>query len=240
MAHLCRITQQILCADTSAFFHGLQVCPAGQRGVVGPPSACNTGGAAKLPTKIIEPSNANSIFFTAESPLRECPTVVLWPRMSLTPGLSGVHRVFRNRKNPMTLRSAFEDLVGTTLASISGLLAKIEYLSSLRGGRPSAPYQHWGLARVYGEHAAQKALSEAHRTLFLKVLRTSLRDLHRGAGLDKEALSIPAQDYLEELRGRGSDLLPADLGGGSVRHFNSVLRALSSLAKHSPPSTPLV
>jgi hypothetical protein len=140
----------------------------------------------------------------------------------------------------MTLHSAFEDLIGSTLASISGLLAKIEYLSSLRNGDRSGTYEHWGLARVYGEQAAQQALAEAHQTLFLKVLRTSLRQLHQGAELGHGALSIPAQDYLEGLRKRRADLLPADLGGGSARHFSSVLQALSSLAKHSPPSTPLV
>jgi len=139
----------------------------------------------------------------------------------------------------MTLRSAFEDLVGSTLSAISGVLARIEYLSSLRRGDRGAAYQHWGLARVYGEYAAQQALAEAHRALFLKVLRTSLRDLHRGAALGETALAIPARDYLEELRTRQTELLPTDLGGGSVRHFNSVLQALSSLAKHSPPSTPL-
>jgi hypothetical protein len=138
----------------------------------------------------------------------------------------------------MTLRSALEDLLGSTLASISGLLAKIEYLSSLRNGDRTGPYQHWGLTRVYGEHAAQQAMAEAHRMLFLKLLRTSLRELHLGR--DIEALSNPAQDYLREIRTRRSDLLPADMGGGSTRHFNSVLQALSSLAKHSPPSTPLV
>lgn len=140
----------------------------------------------------------------------------------------------------MTLRSALEDLLGSTLASVSGLLAKIDYLSSLRNGDRSGPYQHWGLTRVYGEHAAQQAMAEAHRTLFLKVLRTSLRQLHHGTDLGGALLSIPAQDYLKEVRARRSDLLPADLGGGSGRHFNSVLQALSSLAKHSPPSTPPV
>jgi len=138
----------------------------------------------------------------------------------------------------MTLKSAFEDLIGTTLAALSGTLAKIEYLSSLRPAGKGTPYQHWGLARIYGDVAAQQALAEAHRKLFLKVLRTSLRDLQAGAALGKNALAQPAGEYLDELRARQSDLLPADLGGGSVRHFSSVLRALSSLAKHAPPSTP--
>lgn len=138
----------------------------------------------------------------------------------------------------MTLKSAFEDLVSTTLAAVSGTLSKIEYLSSLRPGGKETPYQHWGLTRVYGDVAAQRALAEAHRNLFLSVLRTSLRDLSAGAALGKSALAQPANEYLEELRCHQADLVPADLGGGSSRHFSSVLRALSSLAKHAPPSTP--
>lgn len=138
----------------------------------------------------------------------------------------------------MTLKSAFEDLLSTTLAALSGSLAKIEYLSSLRPGGTATPYQHWGLSRVYGDAAAQQALAEAHRGLFLNVLRTSLKDLHSGAALGKEALAQPGRDYLEQLRAHHTDLLPADLGGGSVRHFSSVLRALSGLAKYAPPSTP--
>ena len=138
----------------------------------------------------------------------------------------------------MTLQSAFEDLIGTTLAAISGLLAKIEYLSSLRGNDVASSYRHWGLTRVYGEKAAQQAMAEAHRALFLRVLRTSLRDLHRGSALGGTTLAVPARDYLEQLRARRAELLPADLGGGTARHFNSVLRALSSLEKHSTLSIP--
>ena len=122
----------------------------------------------------------------------------------------------------------------------SGVLAKIEYLSSLRRGDSTSAYGHWGLARVYGEKAAQQAMAEAHRMLFLKFLRTSLRDLHQGAALGEGSLKIPGRDYLATLQARQAELLPADLGGGSARHFNSVLRALSSLERYSPPSTPRV
>lgn len=138
----------------------------------------------------------------------------------------------------MTLKSAFEDLLSTTLSAISGSLSKIQYLSSLRPGGKGTNYQHWGLARVYGDAAAQQALGQAHGRLFLNVLRTSLKDLHSGGALGRDILAEPAREYLEQLRAGQADLLPEDLGGGSPRHFNSVLRALSSLAKHAPPSTP--
>jgi hypothetical protein len=131
----------------------------------------------------------------------------------------------------MTLMSAFDDLVGTTLAAVSGILGKLEYISRLReAGRE--PYSHWGLSRVYGEAAAQEALAEAHRLLFLRVLHTPLRELRNDMVVSSEASRMKPGDYLENLRRRSSVLLPPDLGGGSARHFSSVLHALSSLASN--------
>ena len=66
----------------------------------------------------------------------------------------------------MALKSALEDLLGTTLAGVAGTVGKIEYLASLRDAASGA-YSHWGLTRAYGEMAAQHALAEAHRLLFL-------------------------------------------------------------------------
>jgi hypothetical protein len=137
----------------------------------------------------------------------------------------------------MTLLSALEDLLATTLAAVSGIVGKLDYLSSLRDkGRGS--YSHWGLARVYGDGAAQQALAEAHRLLFLKVLRTSLRTLRDDVAVSSGALRMPPGEYVENLRTHVPALLPQDLGGGSARHFSSVLHALSSLAKHRQDATP--
>src|SRR5713101_7376171 len=130
----------------------------------------------------------------------------------------------------MTLKSAFEDLIGTTLAAVSGIIAKLEYVSSLRSFFGSL-YSHWGLARVHGEGAAQGALAEAHRLLFLKVLRTSLRSLREDVAVSSGAAHMDPGQYVEELRGHLPTLLPPDMGGGSERHFSSVLLALSSLTK---------
>ena len=136
----------------------------------------------------------------------------------------------------MTLKSAFEDVIGTTLTAISGVIAKLDYISSLRNSSGKS-YAHWGLGRVYGEGAAHQALAEAHRLLFLKVLRTSLRNLREDAEVSSGG-EIPVNQYLDNLRSNLPALLPEDLGGGSGRHLNSVLLALSALLKSRPPSTP--
>ena len=52
----------------------------------------------------------------------------------------------------------------------------------------SGNYSHWGLTRAYGEVAAQQALAEAHRLLFLRLLRTPLRTLRDDVMVSSEAL----------------------------------------------------
>ena len=136
----------------------------------------------------------------------------------------------------MTLKSAFEDLTGTTLKAISGILGRLDYVSELRAS--GASYQHWGLARVHGEMAAHQALAAAHRSLVSQVLRTPLRNLLDDAETCSSAKGVTPSAYLENLRNRASGLLPPNPAGASARHLNSVLHALSSLAatrRHSIP-----
>lgn len=139
----------------------------------------------------------------------------------------------------MTLRSALEDVLATTLTAVSGIVGKLEYLSSLRD-RASGEYSHWGLSRVYGDRSAQQALAEAHSLVFLKMLRTSLRTLRGDVVVSSEAQQVPPAEYVENLRTHVPALLPQDLGGGSARHFSSVLHALSSLAKSRRDASPPV
>ena len=130
----------------------------------------------------------------------------------------------------MTLKSAFEDVVSTTLAAVKGTIRKLDYISGLRS--PDGSYSHWGLTKVHGNEPAQRALAESHRLLFLKLLRTPLRDLRADVEVSSAELPVTPQEYVENLRCQSAELLPHDLGGGSARHFSSVLLALSSLAKH--------
>jgi hypothetical protein len=127
----------------------------------------------------------------------------------------------------MPLLSALDDILVNTLSVIPGLLGRLEYVSGLRSG---IGYGHWGLSRVHGERAAQQALADAHGLVLSEVLRTPLRRLVE----DVEAACVgsdrPPSVYLQELYRKYSSLLPQEVGGGSTRHFSSVLHALSALA----------
>ena len=127
----------------------------------------------------------------------------------------------------MPLVSALDDILVNTLAAIPGLLGRLEYLSGLRAG---GSYGHWGLSRVHGERTAQQALTDAHELVLSEVLRTPLRKLVE----DVETACIESDRrpsvYLQELYRKYPTLLPEEVGGGSTRHFSSVLHALSALA----------
>ena len=135
----------------------------------------------------------------------------------------------------MSLRSAVDDLTTTTLAVFPGLLAKLKYVAGLRGD--DGNYAHWGLSRVYGDSAAQRALAETHGVLTGEILRTPLRNLMEDAEACGSAQSEPAAAYLQDLQQKGSGLLPENAGGGATRHFSSVLVALSALARNRQRAT---
>jgi len=132
----------------------------------------------------------------------------------------------------MVLLSAFEDFVVRTLGIFSGPLSQLTYLGSLRC---NGQYQHWGLARAYGDAAAGAAISEAHTQVWLEVLRTPLRKL---VG---ELNTAPQGSALEQATGWSNQvpaLTPLNLAGGSRRHFHSILLAISLLPQPAPESTP--
>lgn len=135
----------------------------------------------------------------------------------------------------MTCLSASEDFLASTLAALPGMWGKLEYLSGLR--TDAGNYEHWGLTRLHGESAVQRALAEAHRELFLKILRTPLARLLEDARLSAAERELEAAQYLQELADGSQTLLPEDLGGGLEPHFSSVLKALSKLAQGRSSAT---
>lgn len=137
----------------------------------------------------------------------------------------------------MALLSALDDLLSRTLAAIPGMLARLEYLSSLKiDGR----YGHWGLSRVHGERAARRALVDAHKMLVGEVLQTPLELLVEDSEAAYAAEGREAPTYLEELAHRESSLLPEEAAkSATTRHFNSVLSALSALTKAQRRATRL-
>jgi hypothetical protein len=146
-----------------------------------------------------------------------------------------VNNSFSVNRKRMRLRSAFEDLTNSTLRAFSGILAKLEYLSSLREG---ASYAHWGLASVYGEKAAQDALSQAHHFIFSEILRTPLRELMKDVEQSSSRIGLTPGAYLNHLRNSTDKLVPGGPGSGARQHFSSVLYALSNLEKSRRAAIP--
>jgi hypothetical protein len=128
----------------------------------------------------------------------------------------------------MTLYSAVDDFALKTLASVPGVLGKLRYVSGLR--RADGSYQHWGLGRTFGERPACEAIESQHRELMLKVLRMPLKDVLEDAIVSASAEQVSVADYMAALRENADKLVPADVAGGSVGHFRSILQALGSLA----------
>ena len=136
----------------------------------------------------------------------------------------------------MTLKSALQDLRETTLAAVSGLLAKLAYLGSLR--RREGGYLHWGMSLVHGEESSDRALKLAHTEVLSTVLRTPISDLVEDLRESSRDKQQTAGAYIEGMREQLSELLPSPQDAPSARHLSSVLVALSSLEKSSKRATP--
>lgn len=135
----------------------------------------------------------------------------------------------------MTLYSPLEDFMQRTVSSVEGMWSKLEYVADLR--QEGGGYEHWGLERVFGHEPAERAIASAHRNLVLDLLRTPLQRLMEEARISARQRELPVNMYVQGLYSRCEKLLPERLGGGSVKHFNSVLLALSALAACHPVNT---
>ena len=136
----------------------------------------------------------------------------------------------------MALRSVFEDFERTTLAAIPGLLGKLHYIAQLHDGRGG--YSHWGMERIHGKEAAQRAIRTAHAAVLTQVLRTSLRvldeDLRRSASRG-HGTALEFLSSLEELTVRA---LPDQALPATQKHFTAVLHALSALLRSQAHASP--
>src|SRR6202167_2398925 len=103
----------------------------------------------------------------------------------------------------MTLKSALQDVRETTLAAVSGLLAKLTYLSSLR--RREGGYLHWGMSLVHGEEASNRALKAAHTEVLSTVLRTPMSELVEDLRESSQDSEKSAATYVEARTKKGND-----------------------------------
>ena len=136
----------------------------------------------------------------------------------------------------MTLKSALQDFKETTLTAISGLLGKLSYLASLR--RPGGRYHHWGMESRYGRESSTDALKTAHVEVLSGVLRTPLPELVEDLEQASSKDGVPADEYIEGMRGKFDNLLPEGRQNAPAStHLNSVLAALSRLVRNRGRAT---
>lgn len=136
----------------------------------------------------------------------------------------------------MSLRSALQDIKETTLAAVSGLLGKLSYLASLRGGQ--GQYEHWGMETVHGVEPSARALRQAHMEVVAKILRMPLPTLLDDLRQSSEGCGIAGLEYVEKMRGQFEDLLPEGRQNTPAStHLNSILVALSNLERNRGRAT---
>jgi len=136
----------------------------------------------------------------------------------------------------MTLKSALQDLRETTLAAVTGLLAKLAYLASLR--RREGGYLHWGLSLIHGEESSERALKSAQTEVLSNVLRTPISELVEDLRESSQNSEKTPEAYVAGMREQFRVLLPAADDTASAAHLNSVLTALSSLEEARKRATP--
>ncbi len=126
------------------------------------------------------------------------------------------------------LLSPQDDFERSTLGAVPGSLSKLAYMAGLR--QPDGRYYHWGMARRYGVENASTAISRLHSSFFLTVLRTPIARLWEEVRQAAPVRELGCSGYLAQLLKNAELMVPPDLAGGSLRHFNSILAALSALA----------
>src|SRR5215470_15943749 len=104
----------------------------------------------------------------------------------------------------MTLKSALQDVKENTLSAISGLLARLVYLGSLR--REHGHYDHWGMELVHGREASEKALKAAHSEVIGRVLRAPLSLLEQDLRESSEFTGTEPREFAEEMQGKLEEL----------------------------------
>ena len=136
----------------------------------------------------------------------------------------------------MRLKSALEDFETNTLGAVPGLLGRLSYVGGLRDAKETGTgrYEHWGLARVYGDDAAQSAIRASHRVLLSEVLKKPL------AVLLKDVPASCANEHLTETEFLAAlaQSSPKPLSPAARAHLGSVLSALSALVESRESANP--
>jgi hypothetical protein len=136
----------------------------------------------------------------------------------------------------MRLKSALEDFETNTLGAVPGLLGRLSYVGGLHDGKGTGTgrYDHWGLARVYGDDAAQSAIRASHRVLLSEVLKKPLAVLLKDVPPSCANEHLTESEFLAAL----AQSSPKPLSPAARAHLASVLSALSALVESRENANP--
>jgi hypothetical protein len=136
----------------------------------------------------------------------------------------------------MRLKSALEDFESNTLGAVPGLLGRLSYVGRLHDGKEmgTGRYEHWGLARVYGDDAAQSAIRASHRVLLSEVLKKPLAVLLKDVPPSCANEHLTESEFLAAL----AQSSPKPLSPAARAHLASVLSALSALVENRENAIP--
>jgi hypothetical protein len=129
----------------------------------------------------------------------------------------------------MRLLSPIDDFLSNTLSTLGSLLDRLEYAASLQ--QSEGKYQHWGLARTYGEETAHEVIQEVHCFNYLQTLRTPLKVLGDEVNRAAAHKGLDEISYVRDLTAISPKLIPNKHTGGSAKHLESVLAALLKIAQ---------
>ncbi|MGD0132148.1 MAG: hypothetical protein ABSE57_08875 [Bryobacteraceae bacterium] len=127
-------------------------------------------------------------------------------------------------------RSAAADLWRNTISQIPSVFGRLVYLASLRNPN-NGSYEHHGLALVFGEDEANKALKTSHAAVFAEWLSFNLEqqkadlDLYISALFEDKRVVIENWIRLTPYR----NLLPASVRGVERRLYIADFTALLEL-----------
>jgi hypothetical protein len=129
-------------------------------------------------------------------------------------------------------RSASADLWRNTISQIPSVFGRLVYLASLRNPN-NGSYEHHGLALVFGEDEANKALKNSHSAVFAEWLSFNLEqqkadlDLYISALFEDKRVVVETWIRLAPYR----NLLPASARGVERRLYITDFTALLELLK---------
>lgn len=135
---------------------------------------------------------------------------------------------------PILGRDAATSLWLRTISQIPSVFGRLVYLSSLRNAN-NGRYEHNGLAMVYGDDDANKALKKSHAQVFAEWLTFNLEQQNADLDLYISGLPDDRKTVLETWAKLAPfrNLIPASVRGVHRRLFISDLTALLEVLKNA-------